>query len=78
MSEQDYMPLAEVAEYLGVSDYTVQSWAEDGGLERAEGNPFWFTRESVEALRKDLMGRKLQSFDLLNKFSERPSADGQD
>lgn len=77
MSEQDSMPLAEVAEYLGVSDYTVQSWAEDGGLERTKGNPFWFTRASVEALKKDLLDRKLQSFDLLNQFSEHPGVDGQ-
>lgn len=76
MGNQETMPLAEVAAYLGVSDYTVQSWAEDGGLQRSEENPFLFTRESVEALKKDLTERKTESFNLLNQFNA-PLSSGQ-
>lgn len=75
MSEHESMPLGEVAEYLGVSDFTVQSWAEEGGLVRTAENPFRFTRESVEALKAQLTERKLHSFDLLHRFNA-PVADG--
>ena len=69
MTENNTMPLAEVASFLGVSDYTVLSWAEEGGLETA-GSPFVFTRESVVALKESLENRKATSRGLMTDFHE--------
>lgn len=67
MSENDAIPLVKVAEILNVSDYTVMSWAEEGGLETA-GSPFLFTAESVESLKAQLLERKQTSRDLMTDF----------
>lgn len=64
---ENALPLAKVAEMLNVSDYTVMSWAEEGGLETA-GSPFLFTRESVERLAAQLTERKAESRDLMTDF----------
>lgn len=64
---ENVMSLAQVAEFLAVSDYTVMSWAEEGCLETA-GSPFLFTRESVEKLATQLSERKAESRSLMTGF----------
>lgn len=66
---ENAIPLAKVAELLNVSDYTVMSWAEEGGLETA-GSPFLFTQESVNRLAAQLRERKQTSRDLMTDFHD--------
>lgn len=61
--------LMQVAEKLGVSEYSVLSWVEEGGLTPVEGKPgIWFTEEEVQRFAATLSGRKLESQETLQNF----------
>ncbi|GAA4797473.1 MerR family transcriptional regulator [Rothia endophytica] len=63
--------IMQVAQQLGVNEYSVLSWVEEGGLTPVEGKPgLWFTPEEVERFAAVLTNRTTESRDSLQSFKK--------